>query len=98
MKYTFLLLFVAFGSSVYAGGTVGGGGSGIVATMELMRVAVGQLPKVYANEEDLRRAHARLEVTGTETVDLKLDGETIQVRKLGNSVVDDKVSKEILSK
>lgn len=63
-----------------------------------MSMSLEQLPKAYTDQDEFRRTNARLSVAGIDTVNMNLEGNTIQVRKLQGSIVDDKLSKEILSR
>lgn len=66
-------------------------------TLALMSLLLEQLPKAYADQNEFRRANARFSVAGTETASMKtVEGNTIQVRKLRDKIVDEKISKEIL--
>jgi hypothetical protein len=101
MKQLTMLLLIGFVSTIgYAGGSLGGGGAGIKEelSLSLMEAAfnVEALPKTYIGGEDFRRIRARLSVDGTDSVPAIIGDETLQLRKLKSSIVDTKISKELL--
>lgn len=57
---------------------------------------VGSLPKSYVDSDKFRRAKARLSASDVTSVPMSVDGEEIMVRKLRDSIVDFKISKEML--
>jgi hypothetical protein len=100
MRNIFGTIAVLVSASAYAGGTVGGN-PGLVKEQLALEFAdsafnVEALPKTYIGGEDFRRIRARLSVDGTDSIPATIGDEIIQVRKLKNSIVDTKISKEIL--
>lgn len=106
MKKIFIL-FSLFCSNAFAGGTIGGGGSGLENqdVLELMSMGgtVGGspgllelLPKTYIGRDDFRRVKARLSVTGIQSIPALVDGEAVDLKTFQDSIVDVKVSKEVL--
>lgn len=103
MKYLGVIAACCFSCLAYAGGTIGGGSGGLALKdmLELARTGydLQSLPKAYLDADDFRRAHARLSVDDSLPVPVTtVDGEEVQVKKLAGSIVDLKVSKEILPK
>ncbi len=98
MKNEMIALLLLASAEAYSGGSFGGNPPALqgLDTLALMNLSIENLPKAYADQDDLRRAAARLGVVGTEITDLAVDGSTIKVRKLRDSVVDEAVSKVIL--
>jgi len=94
-----------------AGGQIGGG-SGGQAQIDLIDLNAGfssgefvkvsnsfnveRLPKVFMSGNELRRMKVRLSVDGIQSLPAVVEGETVQLRSLGNSVVDVDLSKEVL--
>ena len=103
MKQLFML--IAFGACClmnalsYAGVIVGGGSGALIKDeLALADIAfdVKALPKDYVDVDSFRRVQARLSPADVESVPMALNGEEIQVRKLRSSIVDVKISKEVL--
>ncbi|HYX39811.1 MAG TPA: hypothetical protein VE954_42515 [Oligoflexus sp.] len=82
----------------FAGGIIGGGGTGLVKedNISSMAFSIDSLSKVYVNSDDFRRTQARLSVANAGSVPFLIDGESIQVKSWRKSVVDVNVSKEFL--
>lgn len=107
MKKIFIL-FSLFCSNAFAGGTIGGGGSGLENQDDLELFSMGgtvggstgltleALPKTYLDTSDFRRIKARLSVAGTDSIPAFVDGEKVDLKAFLDSVVDVKVSKEFL--
>lgn len=103
-----IILLSLFCGNAFAGGTIGGGGSGLQNqdVLELMNMGgvVGgnpgltleSLPKTYLDNSDFRRVKARLSVAGTQSTPALVDGETVDLKAFRDSVVDVKFSKEVL--
>lgn len=109
-KIVFLVaLFIS--SVAFAGGQIGGG-SGGRAQIELIDLNTGssaeeivnlsnsfnieRLPKVFMSGNELRRLKVRLSVDGIQSLPAVVEGEKVQLRSLGGSVVDVDLSKEVL--
>lgn len=97
--YAIAALCVSY--TAFAGGSIGGGSGGLQKgelALELAEAAfdVQSLPKVYMEASDFRRATARLGVDGIESVNATIDGESLDLRRFRDAVVDAKFSKEIL--
>ena len=96
MKFLLGSLLTLFVSCLaYAGGTIGGGGGGLVN--EELALSLEALPKFYIEVDDFRRVKARLSVAGTESTPALVDGETVDLKAFRDSVVDVKFSKEVLA-
>jgi hypothetical protein len=92
---TFLALLLS--ATAYAGGTVGGSPGLMQEIMfDSSSFDLRSLPKAYVDSENFRRAKARLSVAEVSSVPMSVNGEEIQVRKLLESIVDLKISKELL--
>ncbi|HYX39838.1 MAG TPA: hypothetical protein VE954_42625 [Oligoflexus sp.] len=89
-------IFVAslFAGLAYAGGTIGGGSGGLTSELTLH---VESLPKLFIDAQSFRRTKARLSVDSTESATaVVVDGDTIEVRKIADHLVNSDLSKEIL--
>ncbi len=97
-KVLLVSLSLIFCNSVFAGGTIGGGGAG-TSKEQLMDSAfhIEKLPSIYVADDVLRRTSARLSVDGVESVDMPLDKASIQVRRLQSSIVDVAITRKVLS-
>jgi len=100
MKKFVCILLMLLCAQAFAGGAIGGN-PGLAKdnlALELAASAfnVEALPKSYVGGDEFRRIRARLSVEGTESVQALVGEETIQVRKLKESIVDTKISKQLL--
>lgn len=92
-----LIFVVSFFSMKCFAGSVGGTNPpALQDTTFMASVNIGDLPKAYADPQEMRRAFIRLGESGVITTELAVGGETIQVQKLDGSMFDEQVSKEIL--
>ncbi len=103
-----IILLSLFCGNAFAGGTIGGGGSGLENqdVLELMSMGgtvggnpmltIESLPKSYISGDDLRRVKARLSVAGTLATSALVDGDMVDLKTFRDSVVDVKFSKEVL--
>jgi len=91
--------FFAIAAETFAGVSIGGGSGSSKALTDLASTAfsVESLPTVDVDADVLRRTEARLAVSGTENVDLSLDGSSFEVRKINKSVVDVQMTRRFLS-
>lgn len=103
------ITFIFVSGAALAGGSTGGSpgllkeimladGGAIGGNPGIADIAfdVSSLPKSYVEAENFRRVKARLSVADVASVPMSIDGEEIQVRKLRDSIVDLKISKELL--
>ena len=96
MKKLWALGLLVCSSGALAGGTIGGGGSGVALEMATEAFDVHSLPKAFAEADDLRRAAMRLSSEKTDSIALEVtefdSGEPIkkriQVKLLRGSIVN----------
>ncbi len=101
MKSAISTLCLFASASLYAGGS-SGGVSGLHNELALSiadaAFNIDALPKIHLDADTYRRTEARLSVQNSvsSVPVVTLDGDTIEVRKFRDSMVDVKLSKEIL--
>lgn len=96
MKKFYVSFAVLLSASAYAGGTVGGNPGVSLEQPTSTAFSVDSLPKIYVNPDAYRRVKARLSVGDVESAPVFVNGESIQVKRWLDSVVDIKISKEFL--
>lgn len=100
MKRFISILSLSICSAAFAGGTIGGGGSGSSkAALELASIAfsLDHLPEIRVDADTLRRAEARLSIGGAESVEMPVEGSPVSVRKLRSAVVDTEITKRFIA-
>ncbi len=90
------IAFVVISSVAFAGGSTGGSPGLVLEDTVSAAFSVDSLPKIYVHPDDFRRANARLSVGNVASAPVLFNGESIQVKRWLDSVVDVKMSNEVL--